>query len=133
VWKDFNIEDYTSVAQKPVVKPVSNVNVSKNVLEIRFYWAGKGTTRIPDRGVYGPIISAVSVVSCELCVNIFFAIVLSLEILYVLAHANLQVIGTYNLFMDFPLSSPLLDESSNQDMILSKRIIIGILLWKDSL
>jgi len=35
--------------------------------------------------------------------------------------------------MGFPLSSPLLDESSNQDMILSKRIIIGILLWKDSL
>jgi hypothetical protein len=73
------------------------------------------------------------VVSGELCVNIFFVILLSLEILYVLAHANLQVIGTYNLFMGFPLSSPLLDESSNQDMILSKRIIIGILLWKDSL
>jgi hypothetical protein len=57
VWKDFNIEDYTGVAQKLVVKPVSNVSVSKNVLEIRFYWAGKGTTRIPDRGVCGPIIS----------------------------------------------------------------------------
>ncbi|XP_062160747.1 probable LRR receptor-like serine/threonine-protein kinase RFK1 [Alnus glutinosa] len=70
VWKDFNIEDYTGVAQKPLVKPVSNVSVSKNVLEIRFYWAGKGTTRIPDRGVYGPIISAVSVVSdFKLCPN----------------------------------------------------------------
>jgi hypothetical protein len=130
VLKDFNIEDYTGVAQKPLVKPVSNVSVSKNVLEIRFYWAGKGTTRIPDRGVYGPIISAVSVVSGELCVNIFFVILLSLEILYVLAHANLQVIGTYTLFMGFPLSSPLLDVSSNQDMIFSNRIIIGILLWK---
>jgi hypothetical protein len=133
VWKDFNIEDYTGITQKPVVKGVSNVNVSKNVLEIRFYWAGKGTTRIPHGGVYGPLISAVSVVSGELCVNIFFVILLSLEILYVLAHANLQVVGTYTLFMGFLLRPPLLDECSNQDMIFSKRIIIGILLWKDSL
>lgn len=116
MWKDFNIEDYTGIAQKPVVKRVSKVSVSTNVLEIRFYWAGKGTTRIPDSGVYGPLISAVSVVSGELYVNIFFVILLSLEILYVLAHANLQVIGTYSLFMGFPLRSPLLDESSNQDL-----------------
>ncbi|XP_062161777.1 probable LRR receptor-like serine/threonine-protein kinase RFK1 isoform X2 [Alnus glutinosa] len=70
VWKDFNIEDYTGITQKPEVKRVSNVNVSKNVLEIRFYWAGKGTTRIPHGGVYGPLISAVSVVSdFKLCPN----------------------------------------------------------------
>ncbi|XP_041023582.1 probable LRR receptor-like serine/threonine-protein kinase RFK1 isoform X1 [Juglans microcarpa x Juglans regia] len=70
VVKDFNVEDYTGVAQKAVVKPISNVIVSNNILEIRFYWAGKGTTRIPDRGVYGPLISAVSVVSdFKLCRN----------------------------------------------------------------
>ncbi|XP_059435615.1 probable LRR receptor-like serine/threonine-protein kinase RFK1 isoform X3 [Corylus avellana] len=70
VWKDFNIEDFTGIAQKPVVKRVSNVGVSTNVLEIRFYWAGKGTTRIPNSGVYGPLISAVSVVSdFKLCPN----------------------------------------------------------------
>jgi hypothetical protein len=66
VWKDFNIEDDAGIAQKPVIKRISNISVSNNVLEIRFYWAGKGTTRIPDRGVYGPLISAVSVVSGEL-------------------------------------------------------------------
>ncbi|KAK3424559.1 hypothetical protein EUGRSUZ_F01346 [Eucalyptus grandis] len=33
----------------------------QGTLEIRFYWAGKGTTAIPDRGVYGPLISAISV------------------------------------------------------------------------
>jgi hypothetical protein len=66
VWKDFNIEDDAGIAQKPVIKRISNIRVSNNVLEIRFYWAGKGTTRIPDRGVYGPLISAVSVVSGEL-------------------------------------------------------------------
>ena len=66
MWKDFNIEDDAGIAQKPVIKRISNISVSNNVLEIRFYWAGKGTTSIPDRGVYGPLISAVSVVSGEL-------------------------------------------------------------------
>ncbi|KAK3405514.1 hypothetical protein EUGRSUZ_K01729 [Eucalyptus grandis] len=33
----------------------------QGTLEIRFYWAGKGTTAIPDGGVYGPLISAISV------------------------------------------------------------------------
>ncbi len=66
MWKDFNIEDDAGIAQKPVIKRILNISVSNNVLEIRFYWAGKGTTRIPDRGVYGPLISAVSVVSGEL-------------------------------------------------------------------
>ncbi|KAL9383710.1 hypothetical protein Peur_024033 [Populus x canadensis] len=63
VWKDFNIEDEAGSAEKPLVKQVLNVNVTNNMLEIRFYFAGKGTTRIPDRGVYGPIISAISVFS----------------------------------------------------------------------
>ncbi|CAL8147439.1 unnamed protein product [Prunus armeniaca] len=63
VWKDFNIEDKAGMAQKKLVKQVPNVNVTSNVLEIRFYWAGKGTTRTPERGDYGPLISAISVVS----------------------------------------------------------------------
>ncbi|XP_037493924.1 probable LRR receptor-like serine/threonine-protein kinase RFK1 isoform X4 [Jatropha curcas] len=68
VRKDFNIEDEIGGAQKPLVVPVPDVNVTNNILEIRFYFAGKGTTRIPDRGVYGPIISAISVASdLKLC------------------------------------------------------------------
>ncbi|KAK7359171.1 hypothetical protein VNO77_01119 [Canavalia gladiata] len=63
VRKDFNIEDETHVAQKPYVMSIYNVNVTDNTLEIRFYWAGKGTSRIPVAGVYGPIISAFSIVS----------------------------------------------------------------------
>ncbi|KAJ7968790.1 putative Kinase [Quillaja saponaria] len=63
VEKDFNIEDEVHMAQKPLVKPIFNISVTNNLLEIRFYWAGKGTTRIPERGVYGPLISAFSVVS----------------------------------------------------------------------
>ncbi|BBG99737.1 Leucine-rich repeat transmembrane protein kinase [Prunus dulcis] len=48
VLKDFNIESEAGV-------------VSSNTLKIHFYWAGKGTTGIPDRGFYGPLISAISV------------------------------------------------------------------------
>jgi len=63
VWEKFNIEDQVGSAEKPLVKQVLNVSVTNNMLEIRFYFAGKGTTRIPDRGVYGPIISGISVFS----------------------------------------------------------------------
>ncbi|KAK4589499.1 hypothetical protein RGQ29_020176 [Quercus rubra] len=70
VWKDFNIEDDAGIALKPVIKRASNISVANNILEIRFYWAGKGTMRIPDRGVYGPLISAVSMVSdSKFCSN----------------------------------------------------------------
>lgn len=64
--KDFNIESETNVAQKPLLLPIYNVSVTNNVLEIRFQWAGKGTTRIPDIGVYGPLVSALSFISGKL-------------------------------------------------------------------
>ncbi|KAK3405495.1 hypothetical protein EUGRSUZ_K01987 [Eucalyptus grandis] len=60
VWKDFNIEIEAGGVGKEVMKNFT-ANVTKGTLEIRFYWAGKGTTVIPDRGVYGPLISAISV------------------------------------------------------------------------
>ncbi|KAL6574133.1 hypothetical protein OROHE_001675 [Orobanche hederae] len=60
VWKDFNIEDEAHGARKPVVRDF-NVTVIDGTLEIRFYWAGKGTTRIPNRGDYGSLVSAISV------------------------------------------------------------------------
>ncbi|XP_015880345.3 probable LRR receptor-like serine/threonine-protein kinase At1g07650 isoform X2 [Ziziphus jujuba] len=60
VLKDFNIENEAGGAGKPIVKKFMAV-VTNHTLKIRFYWAGKGTTGIPDRGYYGPLISAISV------------------------------------------------------------------------
>lgn len=60
VQKDFNIQEEAQGAQKPLIKHF-NANVTDSILEIRFTWAGKGTTRVPKRGVYGPLISAISV------------------------------------------------------------------------
>lgn len=60
VEKDFNIEAEAHGVLKPVTRPFT-ANVSNHILEIRFQWAGKGTTAIPSGGVYGPLISAISV------------------------------------------------------------------------
>ncbi|KAJ4703724.1 putative Kinase [Melia azedarach] len=61
VEKDFNIAAEASAVRKPVVRSY-NVTVTNNILEIRLNWGGKGTTAIPRGGVYGPLISAISVV-----------------------------------------------------------------------
>lgn len=58
-WKDFNIVEAANGTGKPVTKQI-DVAVTENALEIRLYWAGKGTTCIPKKGTYGPLISAIS-------------------------------------------------------------------------
>lgn len=58
--KDFNIANEAGGVNKEVRRNFT-VNVTTNTLEIRFYWAGKGTTAIPQKSVYGPLISAISV------------------------------------------------------------------------
>ena len=60
VLKDFNIANEAQGVGKELIKEFP-AHVSTNDLEIRFYWAGKGTTNIPYRSVYGPLISAISV------------------------------------------------------------------------
>ena len=66
VLKDFNIEDAAGGAGKEIIK-IFTIAVTNQTLEICFYWAGKGTSAIPSRGVYGPLISAISVTSSKLC------------------------------------------------------------------
>ena len=58
--KDFNIAAEAGGVNKPIIKSFTAV-VSDNTLDIRFFWAGKGTNAIPWRGVYGPLISGISV------------------------------------------------------------------------
>ena len=60
VLKDFNIEAEAGGDGKPIIKNFT-VAVTSHTLKIHFYWAGKGTTGIPLRGVYGPLISAIAV------------------------------------------------------------------------
>lgn len=58
--KDFDIELEAGGVNKPLTKNFTAV-VTDTTLDIHFYWAGKGTSGIPVRGVYGPLISAISV------------------------------------------------------------------------
>lgn len=62
VLKNFNIAKEAGGPGKPIVKTFT-ANVTSHTLKIHFYWAGRGTTGIPVRGVYGPLISAISVVN----------------------------------------------------------------------
>ncbi|XP_038688239.1 probable leucine-rich repeat receptor-like serine/threonine-protein kinase At3g14840 isoform X2 [Tripterygium wilfordii] len=63
VSKDFNIKEEANGVDKEVIHVVNGVFVTDGTLEIRFHWAGKGTTTIPSKGTYGPLISALSVES----------------------------------------------------------------------
>ncbi|XP_019190167.1 PREDICTED: probable leucine-rich repeat receptor-like serine/threonine-protein kinase At3g14840 [Ipomoea nil] len=60
--KDFNIETEAQGVDKPLVKQFQMV-VRDKTLEVRFEYAGKGTTAVPNKGTYGPLISAISVES----------------------------------------------------------------------
>ncbi|CAL9246294.1 unnamed protein product [Arabidopsis halleri] len=58
--KNFNIKEAAGGSGKPIIKTFL-VNVTNHNLKISLRWAGKGTTTLPIRGVYGPMISAISV------------------------------------------------------------------------
>jgi hypothetical protein len=64
VLEDFNIKDEIGGVHRAINKSFAT-KISSNTLEIHFYWGGKGTTAIPYRGVYGPLISAISVTKSE--------------------------------------------------------------------
>jgi hypothetical protein len=59
--QDFNIQKAAKGSNNASI--VFNANVTDTTLEIRLYWNGKGTTCIPKRGNYGPLISAITVCS----------------------------------------------------------------------
>lgn len=64
--KDFDIEQEGQGVDKAVVKEFKAIQVKNKILEIRFHWSGKGTTIAPTRGIYGPLISAISMESGKL-------------------------------------------------------------------
>ncbi|KAL0301396.1 UNVERIFIED_CONTAM: putative LRR receptor-like serine/threonine-protein kinase [Sesamum radiatum] len=60
VLKDFDIAAEAGGPGRPIIKTFTAV-VTSHTLKIHLYWAGRGTTGIPKRGTYGPLISAISV------------------------------------------------------------------------
>lgn len=58
---DFNIMEQAGGAGRGITREFKNVTVTGSTLEIHLYWTGKGTNALPDRGDYGPLISAIAV------------------------------------------------------------------------
>ncbi|CAI0441070.1 unnamed protein product [Linum tenue] len=58
---DFDIITEAGGVGRGITEVFDNVTVEGNTLEIHLFWSGKGTTAIPDRGVYGPLISGISI------------------------------------------------------------------------
>ncbi|KAI7756962.1 hypothetical protein M8C21_033430 [Ambrosia artemisiifolia] len=59
--ENFNIVEEANGVRRGIYIEFDNVTVSGTTLEIHLYWRGKGTTAIPDRGVYGPLLSAIAI------------------------------------------------------------------------
>ncbi|KAI7756964.1 hypothetical protein M8C21_033432 [Ambrosia artemisiifolia] len=59
--ENFNIVEEANGVGKGIYIDFDNVTVNGTTMEIHLYWAGKGTTAIPDRGVYGPLLSAIAI------------------------------------------------------------------------
>ncbi|KAG6484462.1 hypothetical protein ZIOFF_052980 [Zingiber officinale] len=59
ILQNFNIAKEANGTGKVLIK---NFNILVNdTLEIHFQWGGKGTNSIPVKGVYGPLVSAISI------------------------------------------------------------------------
>lgn len=63
VLTDFNISKEANGTGKGITKSFFAIvdENSGSTLQINFQWHGKGTNSAPERGVYGPLISAISV------------------------------------------------------------------------
>lgn len=59
--KDFSIVERAGGVGNGTYIDFDNVTVTGSTLEIHLYWAGKGTTGVPERGVYGPLLSAIAI------------------------------------------------------------------------
>ena len=60
VLKDYNIAEKAGGVGKSKTETF-DATVSGSTLEIHLYWVGKGTTQVPSEGVYGPLISAITI------------------------------------------------------------------------
>ncbi|KAI5605302.1 hypothetical protein BDE02_01G341400 [Populus trichocarpa] len=61
VQANFNIMEEAGGVGIGIPKVFDGIIVNGSTLEIHLYWSGKGTTAVPERGVYGPLISAITV------------------------------------------------------------------------
>ncbi|WMV15748.1 hypothetical protein MTR67_009133 [Solanum verrucosum] len=69
--KDFDITTAAGGVDKPLTRKFNAV-VEDGILEVRFQYAGKGTTAVPRRGSYGPLVSAISFEASNTTITLWF-------------------------------------------------------------
>lgn len=60
VLQDFNIQKEAGGSKRAMIKTFE-ANVTNTIMDIHFFWAGKGTCCIPFQSTYGPLVSAIHV------------------------------------------------------------------------
>ncbi|CAL5435210.1 unnamed protein product [Camellia sinensis] len=60
VLQDFNIKNEAGGSKRALVRTFE-ANVTNTVMDIHFFWAGRGTCCIPYQSTYGPLVSAIHV------------------------------------------------------------------------
>ncbi|KAL6985261.1 hypothetical protein U1Q18_018637 [Sarracenia purpurea var. burkii] len=60
VLRDFNIRNEAGGSKRALVRTF-DANVTNTVMDIHFFWAGRGTCCIPFQSTYGPLVSAIHV------------------------------------------------------------------------
>lgn len=60
VLRDFNIKNEAGGSKRALVRTFE-ANVTNTVMDIHFFWAGRGTCCIPYQSTYGPLVSAIHV------------------------------------------------------------------------
>ncbi|PSS11166.1 LRR receptor-like serine/threonine-protein kinase precursor [Actinidia chinensis var. chinensis] len=60
VLQDFNIQNEAGGSKRALVRTFE-ANVTNTVMDIHFFWAGRGTCCIPFQSTYGPLVSAIHV------------------------------------------------------------------------
>ncbi|CAK9154593.1 unnamed protein product [Ilex paraguariensis] len=60
VLQDFNIQEEAGGSKRALVKRFE-ANVTNTIMDIHFFWAGRGTCCIPFQSTYGPLVSAIHV------------------------------------------------------------------------
>lgn len=93
VLKDFDIAAAAGGAGKPIEKIFTAV-VKSHTLKIHLYWAGRGTQGTPDRGNYGPLISAISVDPSKL---LFLSYYMKIFITFFFTYPCMSLDNSYNL------------------------------------
>ncbi|XP_059659125.1 probable LRR receptor-like serine/threonine-protein kinase At1g56130 [Cornus florida] len=60
VLQDFNIQEEAGGSKRALVKTFE-ANVTNTIMDIHFFWAGRGSCCIPFQSTYGPLVSAIHV------------------------------------------------------------------------